>query len=152
MIALLITPRNEIMHLWKVGLEWSALSLTVTILLWSSFDGESQFTVVHRLEWMSRVEPGFGVIVFGVDGASIFLNNIDDFTNTYLCFNKFKADQVFDKGVFIVFVFIEEILIGFFTVLDLVGFYFLFEGILIPMFLIIGIWGSREEKMKASYY
>ncbi len=41
---------------------------------------------------------------------------------------------------------------GVFTVLDLVGFYILFEGILVPMFLIIGIWGSREEKVQASYY
>ena len=42
------------------------------------------------LEWISRVELGFGVIFFGVDGASIFKNNIDDFINTYLCFNKLK--------------------------------------------------------------
>lgn len=41
---------------------------------------------------------------------------------------------------------------GVFLILDLVGFYILFEGILIPMFLIIGIWGSREEKIQASYY
>jgi len=41
---------------------------------------------------------------------------------------------------------------GVFTTLDLVLFYILFEGILIPMFLIIGIWGSREEKIQASYY
>ena len=41
---------------------------------------------------------------------------------------------------------------GVFTILDLVGFYILFEGILIPMFLIIGVWGSREEKIQASYY
>ena len=41
---------------------------------------------------------------------------------------------------------------GVFTVLDLVGFYILFEGILIPMFLIIGVWGTREEKVQASYY
>lgn len=41
---------------------------------------------------------------------------------------------------------------GVFTILDLVGFYILFEGILIPMFLIIGIWGTREEKIQASYY
>ena len=46
----------------------------------------------------------------------------------------------------------EFLLIGFFSILDLVGFYILFEGILIPMFLIIGIWGSREEKVQASYY
>lgn len=39
-----------------------------------------------------------------------------------------------------------------FTILDLVGFYLLFEGILIPMVLIIGIWGSREEKVQAAYY
>ena len=57
------------------------------------------------------------------------------------------------KEFLLCLLFIEELLIGvFFTVLDLVGFYFLFEGILIPMFLIIGIWGSREEKMKGSYY
>lgn len=41
---------------------------------------------------------------------------------------------------------------GVFTILDLVGFYVLFESILIPMFLIIGIWGSREEKVQAAYY
>ena len=36
--------------------------------------------------------------------------------------------------------------------LDLLLFYILFEGILIPMFLLIGVWGSREEKVRASYY
>ena len=39
-----------------------------------------------------------------------------------------------------------------FTILELVGFYILFEGILIPMVLIIGVWGSREEKVQAAYY
>ena len=46
----------------------------------------------------------------------------------------------------------EILLIGVFTIVDLVGFYILFEGILIPMFLMIGVWGSREEKVQASYY
>lgn len=41
---------------------------------------------------------------------------------------------------------------GVFTIIDLVGFYILFEGVLIPMVLIIGIWGSREEKVLAAYY
>ena len=40
---------------------------------------------------------------------------------------------------------IEILLVGVFSILDLVGFYILFEAILIPMFLIIGIWGSREN-------
>lgn len=41
---------------------------------------------------------------------------------------------------------------GVFTVLDLLGFYVFFEGVLIPMFLIIGVWGARELKITASYY
>jgi NADH-ubiquinone oxidoreductase chain 4 len=41
---------------------------------------------------------------------------------------------------------------GVFSILDILGFYILFEAILIPMFLIIGIWGSREEKVKAAFY
>jgi NADH:ubiquinone oxidoreductase subunit 4 (subunit M) len=44
------------------------------------------------------------------------------------------------------------LLIGVFTVLNIIVFYVLFEAILIPMFLIIGLWGSREEKVKAAFY
>lgn len=47
---------------------------------------------------------------------------------------------------------IQLLLIGSFMAFDLLSFYIMFEGILIPMFLIIGIWGSRSEKVKASYY
>lgn len=47
---------------------------------------------------------------------------------------------------------IEFLLIGSFMAFDLLAFYIMFEGILIPMFLIIGIWGSRSEKVKAAYY
>ena len=47
---------------------------------------------------------------------------------------------------------LDLLLIGVFSVLDILGFYILFEGILIPIFLIIGIWGSRTEKIRASYY
>ena len=45
----------------------------------------------------------------------------------------------------------ESLLIIVFSVLDLLLFYIFFESILIPMFLIIGIWGSRRRKIRASY-
>ena len=44
------------------------------------------------------------------------------------------------------------LLFGVFTVMDLLGFYILYEGVLIPMFLIIGVWGARKEKITAAYY
>ena len=50
------------------------------------------------------------------------------------------------------FIALEIILIAVFTVLDLLGFYIAFEAVLIPMFLIIGVWGAREQKITASYY
>ena len=57
------------------------------------------------------------------------------------------------KKEFIICLFIILLfLIGVFTIMDIIGFYILFEGILIPMFLIIGVWGSREEKVKAAFY
>jgi proton-translocating NADH-quinone oxidoreductase chain M len=46
----------------------------------------------------------------------------------------------------------EFFLIGVFTTLDLLLFYIFFESVLIPMFLIIGIWGSRERKIRAAYF
>ena len=56
------------------------------------------------------------------------------------------------KGYLIAFLSIELFLIGVFCVLDVLMFYILFESILIPMFLVIGIYGSRERKIWASYY
>lgn len=46
----------------------------------------------------------------------------------------------------------EALLIAAFSVLDIIAFYAFFEGILIPMFLLIGIWGSRSRKLRAAYY
>ena len=56
------------------------------------------------------------------------------------------------KEYLIAFLAIEFFLIGVFCVLDILMFYIFFESILIPMFLVIGIWGSRERKIWASYY
>ena len=56
------------------------------------------------------------------------------------------------KGYLISFLLIEFFLIGVFCILDLLFFYIFFESVLIPMFLIIGIWGSRERKVLAAYY
>jgi NADH:ubiquinone oxidoreductase subunit 4 (subunit M) len=46
----------------------------------------------------------------------------------------------------------EFFLIGVFSILDLLLFYIFFESVLIPMYLIVGVWGSRERKIKAAYF
>jgi NADH-ubiquinone oxidoreductase chain 4 len=47
---------------------------------------------------------------------------------------------------------LEFFLIGVFSILDLLLFYIFFESVLIPMYLIVGMWGSRERKIKAAYF
>lgn len=51
----------------------------------------------------------------------------------------------------ICFLVLESILIGVFTSLDIMAFYLLFEAVLIPMFLIVGVFGSRQRKSRAAY-
>ena len=149
---LLITPRENIVRLWKIGLEWSLLTLTVTILLWASFDEEGQFQAIKKFDWIFSVEPAFGPLSFAVDGISIFFIVLTALLTPICILISWNSIKFLVKEFILCLLLMEVLLMGVFTILDLVGFYILFEGILIPMFLIIGIWGSREEKIQASYY
>lgn len=151
-IYLLIIPRENIVRLWKTALEWSLLTLTVTILLWAFFDVEGQFQVVKKFKWILSSEPVFGSALFAVDGISIFFVILTALLTPICILISWNSIRFLVKEFLLCLLFMEVLLMGVFTVLDLVGFYVLFEGILIPMFLIIGIWGSREEKIQASYY
>jgi proton-translocating NADH-quinone oxidoreductase chain M len=59
--------------------------------------------------------------------------------------------KVYLKEYMIAFLVMETLLLIVFSILDLVLFYIFFESVLIPMFLIVGIWGSRERKVRAAY-
>lgn len=70
-----------------------------------------------------------------------------------ICLSSSLAQLSSSANLFVaVFLFMEALLISAFSVLDLIAFYAFFEGILIPMFLLIGIWGSRSRKLRAAYY
>lgn len=60
--------------------------------------------------------------------------------------------KVYIKEFLIAFLILEFFLIGVFSILDLLLFYIFFESVLIPMYLIVGIWGSRERKIRAAYF
>ena len=151
-IHLLVIPRDNILRVKKTALEWSLLTLTATILLWASFDGEGQFQTIKKMEWIPGVEPTFGSVLFGVDGISIFFLILTALLTPICILISWNSIKFLIKEFLLCLLSIEILLIGVFSILDLVGFYILFEAILIPMFLIIGIWGSREEKVLAAYY
>ena len=143
-IFLLIKPREDIVGLWKIGLEWSLLTLTVTIFLWASFDGEGQFQAIKKFDWIFSIEPVFGVLNFAVDGISIFFIVLTALLIPICILISWNSIKFLVKEFILCLLLMEVLLMGVFTILDLVGFYILFEGVLIPMFLIIGVWGTRE--------
>ena len=151
-LNLLIIPRDNIIKLKKIALEWSLFTLTATILLWASLDGEGQFQAIINFEWIPRIEPIFGPVFFAVDGISIFFLVLTALLTSICILISWNSIRFLIKEFLLCLFAIEVLLLGVFTILNLIGFYILFEGILIPMFLIIGVWGSREEKVQASYY
>lgn len=115
------------------------LTLSGAILLWSSFDGAGHFKGVYRFGWVLSVEPGFEFVVLGTDGISIFFIILTALLMPICVLISFKSIKYLIKEFLLCLLLIEVLLIGVFSVLDLMGFYILFEGILIPMFLIIGV-------------
>lgn len=150
-VLLIVTSRNKTEKLKKIALEWSLFTLTATILLWASFDGEGQIQIIKKTNWII-VKPLFGPIVFGIDGISIFFIILTALLIPICVLISWSSIKYLIKEFLLCLFLLELLLIGVFSVLDLVGFYILFEGILIPMFLIIGVWGLREEKVQAAYY
>jgi len=89
------------------------------------------------------------IFAFGFDGISILFFWLTSLL-IFLCV-LFVWEDFYLKEYLINLLLIELLLLLVFSVLDLFLFYIFFEAILIPMYLIIGIWGSRERKIRAVY-
>ena len=107
----------------------------------------------EQFNWLlSTSTINWGDILITIDGISVFFISLSIFLIPVCIIMSWNAIDNFKKEFLISLFSILILLIGVFSVMDIILFYILFEGILIPMFLIIGIWGSREEKVKAAFY
>ena len=129
-----------------VSLFVSFVNFFISIYLWQQFDKSiSQFQFIEEKIWLD----GFINYKVGVDGISILFIILTTFI-TPLCIisvnNSIKSRL---KDFLIAILILESLMIGVFCSLDLVVFYLFFEGGLIPMFLIIGIWGGNRRVYSA---
>jgi len=116
-----------------------ALSLLVYIVWFDPALGGYQ--LVERAEWL-----GGGVSYkMGVDGVSILFVLLTTFIMP-ICIAASKTIEKRVPEYMIAFLVMETLILGVFSALDLLVFYLFFEGSLIPMFLIIGVWGSKGTK------
>src|SRR5690606_6996567 len=122
-------------------------TFVLSLVLWFGFDRTtSAFQFVEKSEWIS------GAITYhmGVDGISVLFVLLTTFLMPLCILASWEAVQNRVREYMIAFLILETLMIGVFCALDLVLFCLFFEGGLIPMFLIIGIWGG-PRKIYASF-
>jgi len=140
----------------SIALTISVLTFLLSLLLWIQFDSSSgQFQFVSSFALTHHLPPSGEYttlqFVMGVDGISLFFVILTTFLIPVCILAGWTTIRTSMKEYCIAFLVLEALLIGAFSVLDLLLFYVFFESVLIPMFLIIGVWGSRERKIRAAY-
>ncbi|MBU3887841.1 NADH-quinone oxidoreductase subunit M [Methylosinus sporium] len=127
--------------------KWAALLTTIVVFLlslvvWGRFDTASAaFQLVEERAWF-----GSGLTYkMGVDGFSIPFVLLTTFLTPFAILASWESVKFRLKEYLVAFLVLETLMIGVFCALDLVLFYLFFEGGLIPMFLIIGIWGGKRR-------
>ncbi len=131
----------------KQNMRWVALIATtmtflVSLLIWIMFDAaDPGFQMVEKSDWLG------GAISYhvGVDGISMLFVILTTFLMPFCILASWISVQDRVKEYMIAFLVLETLMIGVFCALDLVVFYVFFEGGLIPMFLIIGVWGGKRR-------
>jgi len=152
-IHIIFIPRNSSNKLNSISLLWSLIILILNSILILIYNKGINFQVYDNYSWLSGSSIlNWGDILLTVDGVSVFFITLSIILIPICIIMSWYSISNFKKEFIICLFLILLFLIGVFTIMDIIGFYILFEGILIPMFLIIGIWGSREEKVKAAFY
>ena len=148
LLVLFFVPKTNINLIRLISLFSSGLVLIFSCVLLVQFNCNSYFfqNVVTFPVGSSLINLCFS---FGLDGISILFFVLTSFL-IFLCILFIWNDNLF-KEYALNLLFIELLLLLVFSVLDLFLFYIFFESILIPMFILIGVWGSRERKIRAVY-
>jgi len=124
----------------------SLTNFFLSIFLWYSFDAStSEFQFVEEKDWMR----GFINFQLGIDGISMLFILLTTFIAPICIFSGINSIKFKLKEFLIAILVMETLMLGVFCSLDLVIFYLFFEGGLIPMFLIIGIWGGPKRVYSA---
>ena len=138
----ILFSKNENRNVINLSLFISIVNLLLAIFLWYSFDKSFiGFQFIEEQNWIN----GFIKFKFGIDGISILFIILTAFITPICIISCINSVKTRLKEFLIAILILETFMIGVFCSLDLVVFYIFFEAGLIPMFLIIGIWGGPKR-------
>jgi len=149
LFILMIRAQDEaaILNIRRVALITTIVTFLVSIGIWTGFDPKNPgFQLTETASWSGS----FFAYRMGIDGISILFVLLTTFLMPFCILASWESVQVRVKEYMIAFLMLETLMVGVFCATDLVLFYVFFEGGLIPMFLIIGIWGG-QRRVYASY-
>lgn len=135
------------------GARWLALIVTgvvlaLSLVALSAFDsGKASFQLVETLGWFKEYNITYHV---GVDGISLSMVVLTAFLMPFCILCSWESVTKRVREYMMAFLVLEALVIGVFVALDLLLFYLFFEAVLIPMYLIIGVWGG-ERRVYAAY-
>ena len=126
----------------SVALMTTGLTFLISLVIWANFDnGTADFQFQERRAWLgSDIDYRMGV-----DGISLLFVVLTAFLMPICILASWQAIRTRVREYMIAFLLLETMMIGVFCALDFVLFYIFFEGGLIPMFLIIGVWGGARR-------
>jgi len=127
---------------------WTSLIVfALSLVLWVKFDGsEPGFQFVESQTWLPEFHVGYRM---GVDGISVLFVLLTTLLTPICVLASWEAIKLRVREYMVAFLILETMLVGMFCALDFLMFYIFFEGVLIPMYLIIGVWGGPRRVYSA---
>jgi NADH-quinone oxidoreductase subunit M len=127
----------------SVALWTSLVTFALSLMVLGNFDpAQGGFQLVEKSEWLR----GLGISYhLGVDGISLWFVILSTLLTVVVVLGSWTAVHERVKEYMVAFLVMDTLMVGVFLALDVVLFYVFFEGILIPMYLIIGIWGGPRR-------
>ncbi|NQV84747.1 MAG: NADH-quinone oxidoreductase subunit M, partial [Rhodospirillales bacterium] len=126
-----------------VALWTSLINFLLSLFIWVNFDSTTaDYQFVEYAAWM----PAFNInYKLGIDGISMLFVLLTTLLTPLCILASWENIQVRVKEFMMAFLVLETFMIGMFCAMDMVVFYIFFEAVLIPMFLIIGVWGGPRR-------
>lgn len=127
----------------NVALLTSLATFVLSLALWQGFNpATADFQFVEKVQWL----PDWGINYhMGIDGISLFFVLLSTFLTPICILSTWGAVEKRVKEYMLAFLVLETFMVGMFCALDYVIFYIFFEAVLIPMFIIIGVWGGARR-------
>lgn len=150
LILLPLTGAGLLLLLHKAGADstrWGVLFISgvefiISLFLFINFKATADFQFVEQVSWI----PAWGITYFvGIDGISLFLILLTSLLVPVAVLASWQSVQKGVMGFMISLLIMESAMIGVFSALDLFFFYIFWEAMLIPMYFLIGVWGSGKR-------